>query len=323
LMGCHLVGELLNRFTLPQTPDSRISDLPLLPLVVAALFSAVVLALNPNTVKMIPYAFQTVSIGPLQDFIQEWAVPDFHNLQFHPFIWLLLLTLAAFGLSHHRTDWSDLLLVSVFAYLSLLAVRNVALFALVAAPVLSRHAVAVLDNLTEVPHLSWLAHLTGSRRATPTRPDPVALNVFFLILVIAGAGAKVGVDLVRINVPEVWGQGLPVEAAQWLGQHELPGQMFNTYNWGGYLIWSLYPDKPVFVDGRTDLYALKSQVLDDYVTVHWAQQGWEDVLDRYDVGHVILERTSPLDNTLRAQVCWVPLYEDDISVIYVRTEDKP
>ena len=26
--------------------------------------------------------------------------------------------------------------------------------------------------------------------------------------------------------------------------------MFNPYVWGGYLIWSLYPDYKVFIDGR-------------------------------------------------------------------------
>ena len=31
--------------------------------------------------------------------------------------------------------------------------------------------------------------------------------------------------------------------------------MFNSYNWGGYLMFKL-PDYPVFVDGRTDLYAI-------------------------------------------------------------------
>lgn len=30
--------------------------------------------------------------------------------------------------------------------------------------------------------------------------------------------------------------------------------MFNSYDFGGYLVWALYPVMPVYVDGRTGLY---------------------------------------------------------------------
>ena len=94
--------------------------------------------------------------------------------------------------------------------------------------------------------------------------------------------------------------------------------MFNTYNWGGYLIWSLYPDKPVFVDGRTDLYALNSQVLGDYAQVHWARPGWPQILDRYGVGYVITERSGLLDTVLGEIGTWEMVYRDGIASVYVR-----
>ena len=168
----------------------------LAPLVIVMLVSIPAVLLNPNTVKMFPYAYQTVSIGQLQDFIQEWASPDFHNLQFHPFIWLLLLTLAAMGLSRRRADWTDLALVGVFGYMGLLAVRNIALFALVAPPVLSRHTVFALDDLATVnPRLSGLAALTHTLPSPRPRRGLVVLNLLLLILVLIGAGGKIGTDL--------------------------------------------------------------------------------------------------------------------------------
>ncbi len=322
LMGCYLVGGVLNRLILPpqgEGPGMRVGPL-------AAVMAASLLAvlLNPNTVRMVPYAYQTVSIGPLQDFIQEWAAPDFHNLQFHPFLWLLLLTLVAMGLSRRRADWTDLALVGLFGYLGLLAVRHIALFALVAPPVLTRHAVAALDDLVITnPRLSWLAVLTHT---LPPRRVPrrlALLNALLLVLVWVGAGSKVAVDLVRLRDPAVWGAGLPLGAAQYLADHDLPGRMFNTYNWGGYLIWSLYPAKPVFVDGRTDLYAFGGQVLDDYVTVHWTRPGWQQVLDKYGIGYVVTEGTGLLDRTLSESQGWQLLYQDNVAAIYGRAEAKP
>ncbi len=293
LVGCYLAGAILNRLSNPQ----YLSKVRLAALAAVMLACVPAVLLNPNTVKMIPYAYQTISIGPLQAFIQEWSAPDFHNLQFHPFIWLLLLSLVAMGLSRRRADWTDLILLCVFGYMGLMAVRNVALFALVAAPILARYATAALDELALSPRLSWLGMLTHPPLLPRPRRPIAVLNAALLVLVLAAAGIMVGLNLVRLRDPDVWGKGLPLQAADYLRDHDLPGQMFNTYNWGGYLIWTLYPDKPVFVDGRTDLYAFNG-VLDDYVQVHLARPGWQAILDRYGVGYVVTEQGESLPTVL-------------------------
>jgi hypothetical protein len=174
-----------------------------------------------------------------------------------------------------------------------------------------------------VPRLSWLGALTHTLPPPRPRRATVLLNALLLALVVVGAGAKVSLDLLRLQDPEVWGQGLPLEAASYMQAREWDGQMFNTYNWGGYLIWSLYPEKPVFVDGRTDLYALNGQVLEDYVAVHWLRPGWQQVLDRYGIGFAITERTGLLDLALAEAEDWDEVYRDDLAVIYVRAEEVP
>jgi hypothetical protein len=234
------------------------------------------------------------------------------------------LTLAAMGLSPRRADWTDLALVGVFGYMGLLAVRNFALFALVAPPVLSRHAVFALDDLaTTQPRLSRLAALTHPLPPPPPRRTLSLLNLLLLVLVVIAAGGKIGADLFSLQDPKVWGAGLPLEAVEYLQEHDPPGQMFNSYNWGGYLIWSLYPDKPVFVDGRTDLYALNGTVLADYSQVHWIRPGWEEILDRYDIGYVVTERTGLLDMMLAEETGWGVVHQDDLAVIYQRREGSP
>jgi hypothetical protein len=327
LMGCYLVGETLNRITTRASnaaPDGEAQHTRLAPLLIVILVSIAAVLLNPNTFKMFPYAYQTVSIGQLQDYIQEWAAPDFHSLRFHPFIWLLLLTLAAMGLSRRRADWTDLALIGLFGYMGLLAVRNIALFALVAPPVLSRHTVFALEDLAKVnPRLSRLAVLRRPQPSRQPQPALVLLNLLLLILVVIGAGSKIIADLIHLQDPEVWGEGLPLEAAEYLREHDPPGLMFNSYNWGGYLIWSLYPDKPVFIDGRTDLYALNGTVLDDYSQVHWVRPGWDEILDRYDTGLVVTAKTGLLDTMLAERSGWRAIHRDALAVIYQRVGGTP
>jgi hypothetical protein len=318
LMGCYFLGELLNRFAGTQPANARLR-----PLFFILLLSIPAILLNPNTVKMIPYAFQTVSIGPLQDYIQEWAAPNFHNLQQQPFIWLLLLTLVTMGLSRSRADWTDLVLVTAFGYMAFLAVRNIALFALVVPPVLARHAVVAIADLSESNRrLSWLGVLTRRESPQPRRSHAL-LNLLLLILLLGGAGLKVAVDLIDIQDPDVWGRGLPLGAVAYLQQHDTPGNMLNTYNWGGYLIWSLYPDRPVFIDGRTDLYALNSRVLEDYVKIHWIRPGWSQVLTDYDIGYVLTEQMGLLDVAMSGASGWERVYQDDLAVVYFQSEGSP
>ncbi len=321
LMGCTLLGEALNHLSTPAGGPRPASRLGPLLLILLACLPAILL--NPNTYRMIPYAFQTVSIGVLQDFIQEWASPDFHSIQFHPFVWLLLLTLAALGLAPRRADWSDLALVAAFAYMSLLAVRNVALFAVIAPPILSRYAVAALDELARAPRLSWLQALNPSLPPPRPRRALALLNLALLILVLVAAGARVALAIPTFDEPAAAGVPLPLDAVAYLRQAELPGEMFNSYNWGGYLLWALYPNKPVFVDGRTDLYALNSRVLEDYVTVHWARPGWQAVLDRYGIGHLVIPRGGLLDAALAGAPVWQRTYQDDVAAVYARQEGGP
>ncbi len=315
LLGCHVIGESLDRLVGAGDaagPNWR----TVRTLVAVAVASALLAGLNPYGFRMWVYPLETVNIGPLQAFIQEWSSPDFHRLIFHPFIWLLLLALAAMALSRRRASWIDLALVAAFGYLSLLAGRNVALFALVTAPILADYG---SDALRAWPQLRPIVH-------PPLRPPnrlQVALNATLLGLVVLGAGAKTLVVLARVDDATVWGEGLPVAAVDWLAGNPQSGQMLNSYNWGGYLIWALYPDEPVFVDGRTDLYSLDSRILEDYATVHWIRPGWREVLDRYGVGFVLTERTGLLDVLLAETDDWEQVYADGVASIYRRAETSP
>ncbi|MBN1253878.1 MAG: tetratricopeptide repeat protein [Deltaproteobacteria bacterium] len=48
----------------------------------------------------------------------------------------------------------------------------------------------------------------------------------------------------------VW-RSYPETTVNFLKEHDVTGRIFNTYGYGGYLIWHLWPDIPVFIDGRT------------------------------------------------------------------------
>jgi hypothetical protein len=313
LMVLSLLGEFL-RWAFEDIPETRGAAersrvlwrrlAPARRIAVVGLVSAVAVSVNPYGPEMLLYPFQTVSIGVLRAFIQEWASPNFHQPQTWPFIWLLLGTLVFVGLSPRRLGWRDGVMVAGTAYSALLAGRNVATFAIVAAPVLATH----LDD--------WLTG-AGVRFRLDRQPEGImlALNWTLLLLVLLAGALRIATTLAPSAIAEEKETWLPVAAADYLEAADLPGPIFNSYNWGGYLIWQTR-DYPVFVDGRTDLYG--DELLREFLSTYRAQAGWEERLDEAGINTVFVEGSSPLASVLAVVDGWERVYEDDMAVLYVR-----
>ena len=312
VLTAFVAGEVMNHLLEPLAPaDDPVVDWRGIGWIVGAtLLSAILLVINPNTTRMWTYYLQTVRIDVLQDFIQEWRSPDFHLIRLQPFIWLLLATMTAMGLSSRRIDGTDLALVGGFAYAGLLATRNVAPFALVATPVLSRHLTAIGSDL-------WSRKRDLRQVATPAR---AAINWTLLALLVALAAVKIRQPLRRSFNEALQRESLPVGAVEWIEEHQPEGEMFNHYNWGGYLIWQLWPDYRVFVDGRTDLYG--NDLLRQYLKVQAAQPGFNDVLKAYDVDWVLMPSGGTLSAQLDHQAEWSEVYRDDLAAIWVRQRGR-
>ncbi len=285
-------------------------------LALALLLCLLVVPLNPNGTQMWGYPFRTVGIGVLQDFIAEWRPPDFHQLHLHPFIWLLLAALTTLGLAGRRADFTDLTLVALFTYMSLLAGRNIAPFALVTAPVVVRYGSEALA--------SWRERLGRTGRVRPPLRSGrlFALNWALLALVMVAALVKISQPLsLALNEAAVAAM-VPVEAVAHIRETRPAGPILNSYNWGGYLIWAL-PEYPVFVDGRTDLY--DDAFLREYLSIVFTQEGWEDKLDQMGINLVLIEPQSMLGRMLAERALqdspgrgWEQAYRDEMAAVFIR-----
>jgi hypothetical protein len=316
IFGAYFAGFLLNLLAtrlvswrtgapLPAGIQSTSRDLRMLTIIGLLLVLAV--CINPSGVVMLAYPFKTVSIGALQDYIQEWQSPDFHSLQVQPFAWLIFLTLGAVGVSRRRLALTDFLLVTGFAYMGLLAGRNVALFALVAPAVITRHAAPVLSSLGR--RLGWQPVSN-----IPANPRLSRLNLLILVLLGLAVVAKSSLVFPQAENVKFFQTALPLAAIDRIREERPAGRLFNSYNWGGYLLWAL-PDYPVFIDGRTDLY--NQEIIDQWLQVVRAEEGWKAVLDRWQVRLILLEPNMPLIEHL-GEAGWNLIFADDLSVLYGR-----
>jgi len=108
---------------------------------------------------------------------------------------------------------------------------------------------------------------------------------------------------------------LPVDVSAFIEDTQPPQPMFNSYNWGGYLMFAL-PDYPVFVDGRTDLYG--DSFLLQYLQAATGGDGWRETLDEYGIRTAVIETNSGLARRLRDEPGWDEVYTDAMASVFVR-----
>jgi hypothetical protein len=92
--------------------------------------------------------------------------------------------------------------------------------------------------------------------------------------------------------------------------------MFNNFIWGGYLLYRLWPEERVFIDGQTDFYG--EALTREYVQVMSVENGWQEILEKYDVSWVIVQSDKPLVPALQEELDWEVIYSDQTAAILRR-----
>jgi hypothetical protein len=307
LVGLYAAGELLDIGLAPLRGQAR-ADVwadrrqVVTGWILGGGLSVAAVSLNPAGPRMLLYPFKTYAIQVLQLYIQEWQSPNFHQLQMQPFLWMVILLLVVLAVSRRRPHPTELLAVGVFTYLGFNAARNIGLFALAAAPVLARHLDLSLDPLRD---------RLGQQRQVPERVARV-FNLLIVVLVAFGALVRVASQLPDSVNRQAIDRTMPVDAVDYIRDHQPMGPLFNSYNWGGYVLWRLYPSYMSFVDGRTDLF--DDQILGAYLEAWSGQPEWRALFERWGIRLVLIEPQAPLASVLEANG-WQVLFQDSTAVV--------
>lgn len=144
--------------------------------------------LNPNGYRILTYPFETLGSQAMQQYIQEWASPDFHRPEYWPLAILLLGGTAVLALSrprpmqdigaHRQRSLTDVGLFCGFGLAALHAARHIPLFAVVAVPILMRYLAARPPSVPPVKTtggkqeaaLPSSPHARGRQEAIPQSP---------------------------------------------------------------------------------------------------------------------------------------------------------
>lgn len=296
LSALFLAGELTERVLgRSQQPAShlRIAALVLL-------FDLLIVPLNPNGLRMFSYPIETLRSAAMQSYIVEWASPNFHRAEYWPFLLIVLWTFAALSWSRRELRPRDLLLLVISLYAGLCAIRMTPLFVLIAMPL-------GCQRLGDWP-------TSRPQSSRPPSPHFPLLNPFLNGAIVLAIAVFAGVHTAQViqRQPQAEMQLFPSRAVAFLHSHPA-GRMFNHYDWGGYLIWRLYPSTRVFIDGRADLYG--RQLLDQFANTYQFKGDWQQTLEQWRITTVLVPADSALATGLRNSSGWTVTYEDSQAVV--------
>ena len=319
LCGIYTMGEAL------RTVRGKGDATKLRRLATVTLFAALACLVNPNFIEGAIYPLEqlgmiapTGSLGITIKYGVSELVPVWHpripmGMLVLPS--LLALSCAASLVLNWKTNRSreaHALAFVAFLFLALQASRNLALFAIVAAPLLNRNANEWMDRHPLSKTVLRSANAAALALILAATFD-VARGSFHSRI---GTIHEPGLGYMEIYVTE--------GAVDWIERERPPAPIAHHMWYGGYLNWRLFPDYEVMVDGRLEIYGsalFQSLRITD-------PQAFQRLDAEYSFGTVLLSPVldpPQLIAWLHQRKDWRLVYADATGVVFVRTggDDAP
>jgi len=210
-------------------------------------------------------------------------------------------------------DPAWLLIFTGLACLSVMARRNMCLFALGATPIVGASLALIGSRATR-----------GMRNVYPrvarvAAPVLLATNIGLIGAVATnayywkdGTGREFGLGILEVN--------FPIRAAAFSREAGLQPKLYNDLTAGGYLTWDAAVEGGVFIDGRLEVY--DTEFFTKYVSAFSNARAWRQQLDTYEINTVLLfhrwGNRHRMVRFLMVDPAWTLVYHDEVAVIFVR-----
>lgn len=273
---------------------------------------------NPDFYHHLLYPFQVISMDASRHIINEWQSPNFHDSLGQAYLAFTFLFFTTSIFNKNTPDCSELLLPLCFLSQGFLSIRHIPLALLITTPFIGRNIFAIvkhrLMNLNQ-PHSTSKIFFSQSSNTLGTKE--FILNWFILaccLLFFFSANPPQFKRYTRVKEYMV-----PTGAVDFIENHNITGNIFNTYGYGGYLIYRLFPKQLVFIDGRADMYG--DDFVDIYTKISSGSKEWQELFDPYGIDYILCRNTMPLRQLVLIRGDFKLVYEDKYHSVLLK--DKP
>ncbi|MCS6993163.1 MAG: hypothetical protein NZP74_04965 [Anaerolineales bacterium] len=271
-------------------------------LTIAAALSALVTLLNPVSVR----AWGTVTGWLGNEYLMartdETVPPNFAEPKFLILLAFLSLSIFLLAIKREKLQTGAAIALAGFTAMTLTSARNIHFYGVIApfllAPTLTGSLVLPLIKQYE----ALFEKVESSTKGILWPIFTVLLGILLLMFSPLREAERFSPAF------------FPVQAVQWLKENPQEGEMFNPFDWGGYLSFYL-PEKKVFIDSQGDVYG--EAFIRKYEKVITLAPGWQNILDEYNVRWALVNADWPLARAL-AKEGWQEIYRDGTAVILRR-----
>lgn len=280
-------------------------------LLISGILGIVFSLINPNTYHALIETMSVPSFNILEYVSSIKKFKTFNDYTMLLYWFLLLLTITGLIANIKKINITELMLIAGTGYFSFTQMRYIPFFMIAALPVIGR-SLSSKNILLKISRV--------------------------LILIIAIFSSLYFSWGERFNIKNLKSGGLisnylfPVDAVEFITSNNLRGNMYNFYDWGGFLIWALAPERKVFIDGRTlnaDIFS-QSILIDNawpYTEKMTGLPIWKSTLNAYNVNYIAIPLfyssgdMLPLVPALLNDREWRPVFFQKNSMIFVK--DSP
>lgn len=318
LAGAYAAGEIADGLFTADGDQRPLAFRRSVPYLAAAAGCLAATLINPYFYHLHTRIYEHLSDSYWYKTVIEFQSFDFHHPAAFYFEPMLALGLAAAVWSVYHRQFVYTIVLAAWAHLALAVVRNEPIFMMLVGPPVALMLQSVLHELPGRKIAAWLR--AGAEKAERfTAAFSVTDSIARLHLTSAAAACLLVALFYAPNAPakcraEYDVKRYPAKAIDVLRQGGAAKIIFADDEWGDYLIYRLYPENRVFIDGRLDFYGSKfSQVCDDVMNVRY---GWEKNLEQYHVNTILLSPNTALASTLKESRRWRPVYDDGVAIVF-------
>lgn len=307
ILGIYFIGGMLDDSPLIWLKSS--TGKSMLAAGMLALFASL---FSPSRIKIWETIFTLGSNTYITARIPEYQSANFHQPETWPFILILLLLIISFARNVTKTPWSHVLLVAAFTGVALYTSRMIPLFAIISAPIAAK---SLADWIRlEYPESRYATIEKNIARINASSNGFIWIPIVAIMVAVLFQAGRTIDPQSRGNVFD--DRFFPVQATAWLATHPQSGNMFNEFDWGGYLLLNLWPAQQIFMDGHTHIYG--EELTREYEQVVTLSKGWENIFTKYNIEWVIMRANAPLINALASSGTWSIAYQDNTATILIR-----
>ncbi len=275
-------------------------------------------ALNPNgyealssTISMLSRSAQgTVTIH------EHLGVSQFVSRTGESSLMVLFAALAVGGIASFALKRRSLDLLHILMFLSLAGLSLVTFRAGLFFAITSAHIIGY--NLSGMNILGVKNNGPEQYEDSSSFSHKSSIAVIICLLIASAALVSTRSFIARgIMSPGIF----PDKAASFIESTSAPSNLYHPYEWGGYLIWRLYPRYRTFIDGRALI------PLSEHFEVQNAGNRWAEILESKNISTVLFwpilplkKRVPPIVFALARSSGWRAVYWDTRSLVFVRTE---